>query len=389
KVRSVLTGRALGKGDALVISLELADTRDNRHIWGEQYTRSFSDIFALQQEIAQNVWEKLQLKLTGQETRLPERRYVPNPEAYQLVLEGYYYHHRFTGETLKKSVEIFNRAIEKDPKYAAAYAGLATAYFDLSGDFMPSKEASPRARAAALKALELDSELAEAHVVLASIMDAHDWNWPGSEVEYRRALELSPGYASAHFNYGFALLVMGRWTESLRELRRGQELNPVDPPANAGLGWALYLAGEHVQAIQQLERVIRADPNFSLAHYYLGWVYAQQGRYPEAFAELEKARSLSAPGAEPLIGYVHGISGNRAEAERVLNELPHQSYTNAFIVASLHASLGNRDQAFEWLERAYHERVDNLIWLKVDPRFASLRGDPRYADLVQRIGLSN
>jgi serine/threonine-protein kinase len=394
-VSAVLSGRITQRGDNLTISAELVDVRYNKLLWGEQYDRKMSDLLATQREIAREIVEKLKLKVSGEEKGLA-KHYTESNEAYQLYLRGRFYWAKRTEEGMQKSLEYFQQAIERDPNFALAYSGLADAYdllgaSDASGG-MPANEAMPKAKAAALKALEIDDTLAEAHVSLAHIKYYYDRDWATAEREYKRAIELNPNYPIAHQWYAVYLMSAGRFDEALAQNRRAQELDPLSLPINMTLGWVLLNARQYDQSVEQLRKTLEMDPNFMLAHHRLGLVYEQKGKYDEAIAEFRQVLNLSA--GKPLgitaLAHAYALSGKRAEAQRTLAELQEISkrrYVSPASIALIYAALGDKDQAFTWLEKADKERDPNLARLTVDPRFDSLRSDPRFADLVRRVGL--
>lgn len=394
-VSAVLSGRIIQRGDNLTISAELVDVRYNKLLWGEQYDRKMSDLLATQREIAREIVEKLKLKVSGEEKGLA-KHYTESNEAYQLYLKGRFYWNKRTEEGMRKSLEYFQQSIERDPNFALAYSGLADAYdllgaSDASGGMEPN-EAMPKAKAAALKALEIDDTLAEPHVSLAHVLYYFDRDWTAAEREYKRALELNPNYPTAHQWYAVFLMSAGRFDEALAKNRRAQELDPLSLPINMTLGWILLTARQNDQSIDQLRKTLEMDPNFILAHHRLGLVYEQKGKYEEAIAEFRQVVNL-APG-KPLgiaaLAHAYALSGKRAEAQRTLAELleiSKQRYVSPVSIALIYAALGEIDQAFAWLEKADQGHDGILVRLKVDPRFDSLRSDPRFIDLVRRVGL--
>ena len=395
-VRAVLTGRILQRGDNLMISTELLDVGDNKQLWGEQYSEKVSDLLAVQREIAKEITGNLRLKLSGQEQSRVTKHYTENPEAYQLYLKGRFYWNKRTEEGVEKGIDYFQQAVEKDPKYALAYTGIADSYSLLTmaidvGSLSPS-QAIPKARAAAMKALELDDTLAEAHTSLAFIKLNYDWDWSAAETEFRRGIELNPNSANAHHWYSHYLMAMGRTNESLAESKRALELDQLSLIMNTHLGWHYFMAHQFDLAIEQLRKTIEMDPNYGLAHWYLGLAYEQSAMYAQAAAELQTAKDLLKKnvGIEAGIGRVDALSGKRAEAEKVIDELKDRSkqiYVSSYHIASIYASLGDKDRAFEWLQGAYKERSDSLVYLKVDPKMDSLRSDPRFTDLLRSVGL--
>ena len=395
-VRSVLTGRILQRGDSLTISTELLDVRDNKQLWGEQYHEKTSDLLSIQREIAKEITGNLRLKLSGPEQSRLAKHYTENAEAYQLYLKGRFYWNKRTEEGVRKGIEYFQQAIEKDPTYALAYTGIADCYsletlhIDV-GSLSPS-EAAPKAKAAAMKALELDDTLAEAHTSLAFIKLNFDWDWTGAEREFKRAIELNPNYSNAHHWYSHYLMAMGRIEESLAESKRALELDPLSLITNVHLGWHYLNAHQYDLAIEQLSKALEMDPNFGVGHWYLGLADAQKERYSEAENELRKAKELLKDSlvVEADTGYVYAVSGKKDQALKVIDELKELSkrrYVSSYHVAMIYLALKEKDQAFEWLENAFRERSDLLVYLKVEPRLDSLRSDQRFADLVRRVGL--
>ncbi|MDT5059729.1 MAG: eukaryotic-like serine/threonine-protein kinase [Acidobacteriota bacterium] len=391
-VRAVMTGRVLQFGDQLIIKIELVDTADGSQLWGEQYKRLAADIFEVQEEISKEISEKLRIKLTGEEKKLLVKRYTDNTEAYRLYLKGRFCLSKMTKEALGNAIKHFQQAIDTDPDYALAYAGLADAYYGLSSNHLPPVEAMPKARAAAEKALEIDDTLAEAHASLGLVKAFYDWDWASAEDEYKRAIELNPGYASTHHWYGWYLALMGRLNEAIAEIKQASELDPLSLEINTDLGLSFLFARQYDRAIEQFEKAMEMDPNFIWAHFFMGWAYEQKGNYEGAVAEFQKARQLDdSPLILAALGHTYVMAGRRDEALRVLaemKELAERRHVSSYHFAIIHAALGERDEAFEWLEKTYEARSEALVWLKVDPRLDTLRTDPRFIDLQRRVGLS-
>src|SRR6266542_4145522 len=392
-VEAILTGRVTQRGENLSISVELVDARDKTQMWGEQYDRKMSDLLAIQREIASEIVEKLKLKVSGAEKGLA-KHYTESNEAYQLYLKGRFYWDKRTAEALKKSIEYFNQAIEKDPRFALAYAGLADCYVVPAIRLAP-REAMPKAKAAAMRALELDETLAEAHASLARVLAAYDWDWTNAEKEYKRAIELNPRYAVAHQWYGGYLAVMGRSNEALAERKLALELEPLSLIVNFELGLAFYFDRDYDQAIEQFQKTLELDQNFPPALNFLPAAYEQKGMYSEAIAEFKKAIALPAGNEWTLskggLGHLYAVTGKKSEARTLLDELKQLSakeYVPATSVALIYAGLGEKDQAFAWLDTGYEQRAFQLPWIKLDPRFDSLRSDSRFEDLMRRIGFS-
>ena len=391
-VQAILNGRVAQRGDQLTLTLELVDAQTENVIWSEQYNRTQADLVALQSEIARDVSAKLKTRLSGADQQKLMKSYTVNPEAYQLYLKGRFYWNKRTGESLKKSIEYFNQAIEKDPNYALAYAGMADAYSLIPGySAGPPQEYLPKAKAAAMKALEIDNTLAEAHTALANALYDYDWNFAESNREFQRAIELNPNYPTAHHWYGENLAVLGRFDEGIAQLKLAQELDPLSLIINADLGEVYTYARQYDNAIEQLRKTIEMDQGFYYAHWRLGLVYEMKGSNQEAIAEYRKARQLDDdPFVLALLGHAYAVSGERAEALKTveqLKEISQQRYVSAYSFSVLYGGLGEKDQAFQWLEKAYQDRADDLRQLKVDPLLDNLRSDPRFTDLVRRVGL--
>ncbi len=394
-VGAVLTGRLQERGDTLVIQAELVDVSKGTQLWGAQYNRKLADILGVQEDISREISEKLRLRLSGEEKTRLAKRPTTNREAYQLYLQGRYWWNKRNPEALQKGLQYFQQAVEKDPGYALAYVGVADSYNLLSSfayEAMPPREARPKAKAAALKALELDPALGEAHVALAQVVANYDWDFPGAETEYKRAIELNPGYPSAHDFYAIHLMAMGRQEEAIAEARRALELDPLSLVIRHRLARALRYAHRYDEGIAEERRTLELDPNFYIAHVVLGAMLLEKEQKEEALAEFQKALELSHGSFFALawMGYAQAMTGNRAEATKTLErltELSKQRYIPAYYLAFVYAGLGQKDQAFGQLERAYQERSDFLLFLKVTESMASLRSDPRFVDLLRRIGL--
>ncbi len=394
-VLAVMTGRVLHLGEHLIVKTELVNVTDGSQLWGEQYDRKLSDIFAVQAEISQEITEKLRLKLSGEQKKRLTKRFTNNAEAYQLYLKGRYFWNKRTPEGLKKGIGYFNQAIDRDPGYALAYAGLADSYALLSGyiSVLPPKESWPKAKAAAMKALEIDETLAEAHTSLAYVTMSYDWDWARAEREFKRAIDLSPGYATAHHWYSVYLRAMGRFDESIAESERAQALDPLSLIINMDAGLPYYYARQYDRAIEHYRKTLEMDANFGHAHFCLGWAYEQKGLHEEAIAELQKASELSGRsiGIMAALGRALAVAGRRREAQEILGELEEiskQQYVFPYDMAIVYAGLGEPDQAFEWLGKAFAERDVGVIWIKVDPMLDSLRADVRFVDLLRRAGFT-
>jgi serine/threonine protein kinase/TolB-like protein/Tfp pilus assembly protein PilF len=390
-VRAVLKGHVMQRGDSLDISAELVDARDDSHIWGQQYSRKAADIFALQGELAKDMTSMLRMRLSGEDEKRMAKSYTANPEAYQDYLKGSYWLRKNTEEGMHKGIEYFQEAIAKDPSYALAYDGLATCYTALTPlGFVSPKETFPRAKEAALKALEIDDTLAEAHASLGSIKAEYDWDWSGGEKEFQRAIELKPSYGEAHRAYGVALRQMGRLEEAIAEHKRALELDPLSLIINRALGLAFYESRQYDQAIEHERKTLELEPNFIPALDTLGMAYVQKSMDREGIAEFEKLLVTSPGNLLGLsdLGYAYAVAGRRAEAQKVLDQLNEHSkenYVPAMLRARIYAGLGEKDKAIEWLEKGYGDRA--ITNIKVNPEVDPLRSDPRFADLLRRMNL--
>ena len=393
-VKAILTGRILRHGETTQISVELVNASDKTQIWGAQYNRSGKDVMAVQQEIAQEISRNLRLKLSSAEQSRLGNLHTANAEAYELYLKGRFYWNKRTGEALKQSVDYFNQAIEKDPNYALAYVGLADAYIVIPFFSVGSpQDTYPKAKAAARRALEIDDSLAEAHTALAAVLLDYDWNLPASNSEFERAIELNPNYANAHHWYAREnLTIMGQYDRAVAEMRRAQELDPLSLIINANYGKAYFNARRYDEAIQQLRKTIEIDQSFFVAHHYLGSAYAMKGDYADALAEYKKAHELNEydPHVIALIGRLYAVTGNRAEALKMLAQLKSiaaERYVADYSIALVYAALGEKDQAFALLEKSYRDHTVDMLTLYYDPLIDNLRSDPRFADLLRRVGL--
>jgi serine/threonine protein kinase/Flp pilus assembly protein TadD len=395
-VDAVVEGSVLRSGNRVRITAQLIHAASDEHLWAESYERDLRDVLSLQGEVARAIANEIQVKLTSQDQARLVSAHSVDPEAYQLYLKGRFYWNKRTEAGLKRGIEYFHQAIDLDPNYALAYAGIADCYSLLGWDLfgaLPPREALPIAKAAAKKALETDDSLAEAHNSLAWTKLAFDWDWMGAEREFKRAIELNPGYAITHHWYAECLAGMGRYAEALAEIRQAQELDPLSLIISSIVGWVFYFDRRDDQAIAEFRKTLELDPNFWVAHWTLGRAYEQKAMFVEAIAEIQKAIDFS--GGSPLslaaLGHTYAVWGRRAEAERVLNELKEsskQGYISPYGIAAIHAGLGEKDQAFIWLEKAYEERSGWLIWLRAEPISDPLRSDPRFQDLLRRIGLT-
>ena len=392
-VRAVVAGRVVRRGDGLSISVELIDTRDSSQLWGEQYNRRSSDILAVQEEIARQISDKLRLRLSGEDKKRLGKRYTESTEAYELYLRGRFYQNKRTQDDLTRSIDYFEQAIAKDPSYALAYSGMADSYSYLGNHgFLPPKEVSPQAKEAALKALEIDDMLAEAHTSLAYVKVNYDWDWASAEREFKRAIDLNPSYTRAHSLYAACLSGQGRFEETLSEMKRALELDPLSLYDNTNLACHLNNARRYDEAVEQFRKTIEMDQSFAQAHLWLGQAYEAKQMYEEAISEFNKAIALygRSPSAIAALGHVYAVAGRNGDARRYLRELQElarKRYVSSYDIAVIFTGLGENDQAFVRLGDAYERRDGWLaFWLKVDSRLDPLRPDARYQELLRRVG---
>ena len=391
-VQTVLMGIVRQLGDKLNVQVDLVDTTTGAQLWGQEYERKLVDVIAVKQALVREVTEKLRLKPTGEQEQRLTQHDTSNPEAYQFYLRGRYYWNKRTPANVDKAMEQFQQAADKDPRYALAYVGLADCYL-LQEDYVgiPASESYPKAKAFAQRALKLDSSLAEAHTSLAYAY-TNLWEWEQAEEEFKRSMNLNANYSTAPHWYSIHLLNVGRFDEAMTEIKRAHELDPLSAVIGTTFTYAYTAKGDVNASIAQCKSVIDLDPNYPRAHEYLGLGYLSQGSNSQAIAELQKAVELSGGDRRPLrdLGYGYAFSGKRAEALAVLKELEtkfekHEAIAQDF--AAVYAGLGDKDQAFAWLEKDFQARSGLLAWIRWAPPFDSLRSDPRCADLLRRMGL--
>jgi eukaryotic-like serine/threonine-protein kinase len=394
KVGAVVTGRVTQRGDALLVSAELTDIRTNRSLWSEQYDRKVSDALSVQREIAGEISARLRERLTGEQKAKLNNGGTADPDAYQLYLKGRFYWDKRTPEALQKSREYFQQAIEKDPNYALAYAGLAQ-YYEVLSDYtyVASSETMPKVKIYATRALAIDGTLAEAHALLGDVYDT-EWDWAAAGREFERALELNPNLSRTHVLYGYHFDYLGNVDEALKHFRRAVELEPLNLNANINLAFQYFYFKQYDQAIEQLKKTLEIDPNFANAHYALGQVYFFAGKYDLWLEEWEKAGKLSNDLEEMTLARAvtqeYATSGYRGAMKRYValqEEQAKRIYIDPALIAGNYALLGEKDRAFSLLEKAYGEKSGFLPVIKTAPTFDSLRSDPRYADLLKRMGL--
>jgi TolB-like protein/DNA-binding winged helix-turn-helix (wHTH) protein/Flp pilus assembly protein TadD len=394
-VDAIVEGSVIREGNQVRVHAQLIRGTSDEHIWAGEYQREYGSLLALQDEVARSIAERIEVSLTPEERQTLASTHPVDPEAHEDYLKGRYYFNQRTRDAMNKSIGFFQQAIAKDPKYALAYCGLADAYALLGfrGGF-PSKDALSRAKAAALKAIELDDTLAEPHASFAFIAETHEWDWATAEREYKRALELNPGDARAHHWYAGYLMYVGRFEEGIAEAKRARDLDPLSLPVNNALAGRLLVAGRIDEALAQLRQTLEMDPHYAPAHQTLGWAYLNMGKHHEAIQEFQQALQLSGADDKDImldLGFAYATVGNREEARRILTKLKklhEQGLVPSGSIAILYGALGELDEAFAWLEKAYEERDPELTYLKVPGRrFAPLRHDARFQQMVHRMGL--
>jgi len=394
-VDAVVEGTVLRSGDRVRITAELVQVATDRHLWAETYESQLGDILTLQSHVTSAIVNEIRVKLTPEDqVRLAATRPV-STQSYENYLKGRYYWNKRSQEGLTKAINYFQVAIEKDPNYALAYAGLADCYSIIGSVIVgtvPAAEVAPKARAAALKSLELDNTLAEAHTSLATVRFNYDWDWNSAASGFRRAVELNPSYATAYQRNSLYLMSMGRTTESIAEMNRAHDLDPLSTSTNFSLGSRLYMAREYDQAIEQLRNTIDMDPGFVLPHLVLGQAYEQKKAYDQAITELRRAVDFSqnSPPVLAALARTYAVSGRTTEARNLLDQLMQQSkkqYVSPFYVAIVYAGLGEKDQALDWLEKAYGDHSNAIVFLKVDPQLDTLRASPRFHELQRKLRL--
>ena len=394
-VNTVLEGSVRKAGNRIRITVQLVNAADGYHLWSERYDREMRDIFAIQDEITISVVNALKLKIFGIRKTALLKRYTEQPEAYHLYLQGRFFWNKRTPDGIEKAVDFFEQAIKIDPNYALAYSGLADCFnsFGFSFDFgtLAAREVIPKAKAAALKALEIDDTLAEAHTSLAYTQQLFDWDWAAAETGFKRALELNPNYANANHWYSHLLIATGRIDESLAQSLRAIELDPLSLVMHTHLGWHYLYAREYNKAIDQLRATLAMDPAYAMAQWYLALAFEQKQQFEEAANEFDRAKQLLEGNAivEADIAHFYAASGETNKAKEILSNLivrSAESYVSPFAVALIHVGLSDKEKAFEWLERALEDRSDMMVYVKVEPRLDPLRDDLRFGELVKKAG---
>jgi TolB-like protein/Tfp pilus assembly protein PilF len=393
-VNSILEGNVQKSGDRIRVTARLIKVADGSSLWADTFDEKFTDVFAVQDSIAQKVAAALAVPLNEEERKRLTKRYTDNTDAYQLYLKGRFYWNKYTEEGFRKSIEYFKQAVEKDPNYALAYAGLADTY-SLLGDFSygTPKETFEQARAYAEKAITLDDALGEAHLSLGIVKLFYDWDLTGAQKELQRAKDLSPNNPQVYHFYGHYLELAGRLDEAIIETKRGVDLDPTNLILSNEFAWAYYLSHRFNEAIPLFRKNLEMDPNFVYSSYEISQTFIAKGMYREAIAELNRIRPISGDWSFILaeLGCAQAGLGKRAEVESIIEELKKRmasEYIDPVVIAYIYLALDNRDQAFVWLEKAYQERAGNVLWLKVEPKMDPIRGDARFKDLMRRMGLN-
>jgi len=390
RVRAVLSGRVKHVGDRIVITVELVDALDGSHLWGEQYNRQIADLVTLQEEMSQEIAEKLRIRLTGAEKKRLRKKSTDNTAAYQLYLKGRYQWNKRTEESLKRGIAHFEEAIESDPSFAGAYAGLADSYLTLATNIpLPPREAMPKAKAAASRALEIDGALAEAWASLAAVKWWYEWDWDGAEAAYKSAIKLNPNYATAHDGYAMLLCARGRFDASLEQVRKAVELDPLSRIIAVHAGWPFYFARDYESAIARFEKALELDDKFIPAQAWRAMALGQQHRHEESVAAFQRALETERiPILLAMLGHTRAIAGQRAEAEMILSMLAEQArtrYISPYDIAVIHAGLGDRVAALAKLQEAYEDRSAWMVFIDVDPRLDGLREETEFAALAARL----
>jgi len=396
-VDALVTGRVVRRGNDLTVSAELVDAREDKQLWGEQYSRTTADIGSVQREIATAISGNLRVRLTTKDKSRLAKLSATNPEAYQLYLKGRYHANQTTASELIKSIDYFRHAIEQDPSYAPSYAGMADDYSEIGGGwlYLSPTDSIPKAKAAAMKALELDDTLAEAHAALA-YAEFFDWDWQSAEREFKRAIELNPNSALSHARYAECLVGRLRFNESVAQAQEAQELDPLSPAIVSGLGSIQFMTREYDDSIAELQKALDLNPNIPVLRAMLGSSYAMKHMYPQALAEYDKIPDQDKAVAPEnqfvagTLGWLYAISGRRSDALKIaqqFKELSAQTYVDFYWPAAIYAGLGDKDETFRLLEKSYLEHSASLPYFAVEPFWYGFHSDPRYADLLRRTGL--
>ena len=392
-VNHLLEGSVARAGNKLRITAQLIEAADGNHEWSDTYDREMQDIFAVRSDVAQKVAETLKVRLLGEEKKQLDKKPTENLEAYNLYRQGRYYSDKLSEDSMQKAIPFFQQAVEKDPRFALAYAGIADNYVLAADTYLSPREAFSKAKEAAEKAIELDDSLAEAHASLGFVHFHYDWDWAAADKECRRAIELNPQSAWSYMIYTHCLGGIGRFDEATRFGARTLELDPLSVSAHFFLGWSSLFAGRFDDAIAKFSKALELDPSNGWVRMFLGRAYLFKGMRQRAIEEMEAAERLSPDDAYALgyLGYAYAVTGRRADALKILqrvDELEKHRYVSRFAHVFIYAGLGDKDKAFEWLEKAYEERSDSLAWFRFDPESKALQSDPRFAALMRKVGFS-
>ncbi|TET69346.1 MAG: tetratricopeptide repeat protein, partial [Candidatus Aminicenantes bacterium] len=392
-VTTILEGSIGKERDDIRVNAKLIRIEDSISLWSDTYEKKLESVFAIQSDVAEKIANALQVELSPEEKERLEKKPTENLEAYNSYLRGRFFWNRRTEEEIKKAIKYFEQAIEKDPNYALAYTGLADSYNMLgSYELLEPNEAYPNARKAALRALDIDNTLGEAHASLARVKHCFDWDWEGAEMEFKRAIDLNPSYATSHSWYGSLLVHSGRFDEALEEAKRAQELDPLSLVVITSLGNKLFYQRQYDKAIEQCKRALAINPDFPWTHYVLARIYVQKSEFEEAIAEAQKAVAFSGGSTEyqSMLGYIYAMNGKIKEAKNILRqleELEKKKNVPLFNRALIYEALGETDQAFSFLEASFERREFGMLTLKVAPELDSLRSDPRFKVLMEKVGL--
>jgi tetratricopeptide (TPR) repeat protein len=392
-VDAVVEGTVLRAGNRVRITAELVQVSTDRHLWADTYESQLGDVLALQNRVSSAIVDEIRINLTPEERNRLAKTPAVSPEAYENYLKGRYYWNKRSDEGLTKAIGYYEQATRKDPQYALAYAGLADSYGIIGATIfgsIPAREAAPKAKAAALRALEIDPTLAEAANSLATVKFNYDWDWAGAADGFKKAIELNPAYPTAYQRYSLYLVAMGRFQESFDQITKARALDPLSISINTSLGWRLYLARQYDRSIEQLRNTLEMDPTYELPHLLLGRAYQQKGDFARAMPEFQKAVELShnTPLMVSALARANALSGNREQAEKLLAELMAKSkreYVSPFYIAMINAGLGRTGLALDWLEKAFGDRSNGLVFLKVDPELDSLRTNVRFLELQRKL----
>jgi TolB-like protein/DNA-binding winged helix-turn-helix (wHTH) protein/Tfp pilus assembly protein PilF len=396
-VDAVVEGTVMRVGNRVRITAELVQVSTDQHLWADTYESPIGDVLALQNRVSSAIVDEIRISLTKEDKERLAKKPAVGPEAYEDYLKGRYYWNKRSSEGFAKAIGYFEEATRKDPQYALAYAGLADCYGIIGATIygsLPAAEAAPKAKAAAIRALEIDPSLAEAETSLATAKFNYDWDWAGAADGFKRAIQLDPGYATAYQRYSLYSIALGRFDESFEQIKKARELDPLSISINASFGWRLYLAREYDRSIAQLRETLEMDPSYEWAHLILGQAYEQKGEYGLAVEELRKAVELSHSSPLMLSALAHAcaLSGNHTEAVKLLGQLEARSkkeYVSPFYIAIVYLGMGKNDLAMNWLEKAYEDRSNGLVFLKVEPELDSLRTDPRFLSLQRKLNFPN